>query len=60
MREVQKKYEKKPEFRERFFCVNLKLHKEHDADVVARLKEVPQKNTYIKQLIRDDISRKGT
>lgn len=59
MRGAQKKYEKKPEVRERYFKVYLKLHKTNDADVVEKLQKVPQKTTYIKNLIQNDISKQG-
>lgn len=56
MTDAQKKYEKKTEVRERYFKVYLKLHKTNDADVVEKLQKVPQKTTYIKDLIRKDIN----
>ena len=33
----------------------LQLHKEHDADVIDKLDHSPNKQGYIKTLIRDDI-----
>lgn len=59
MTEAQKKYEKKTEVRERYFKVYLKFHKTNDADVVEKLQKVPQKTTYIKNLIQNDISKQG-
>lgn len=35
----------------------LKMHLENDADVINKLASVPSMQGYIKQLIRDDISR---
>ena len=37
----------------------LKLNKTTDADILARLEEVPNKQGYIKALIRDDIAKGG-
>ena len=37
--------------------VPLRLNKATDADILARLKEVPSKQGYIKSLIRADIER---
>lgn len=34
----------------------LQLHKEHDADVIERLGQCPNKQGYIKGLIRNDIN----
>nr|DAR85327.1 MAG TPA: hypothetical protein [Caudoviricetes sp.] len=59
MREAQKKYEKKPEVRERYFKVYLKLHKTNDAEIIKQLQKVPKKSTYIKNLIQNDISKQG-
>lgn len=39
---------------------SLKMNLENDADVIARLSEVESMQGYIKQLIRDDISRTRT
>lgn len=36
---------------------NITLSKEYDADILARLDEVPNKQGYIKELIRADIAR---
>lgn len=33
----------------------LQLHKEHDADVIDKLDHTPNKQGYIKGLVRDDI-----
>lgn len=37
--------------------VKFNLHKVNDADIIARLDEVDNKQGYIKKLIRDDIRR---
>lgn len=37
----------------------LKCHVEHDADIIEKLERVGQKNTYIKELIRNDIEKQG-
>ena len=37
--------------------VSLKLNKGTDADVLRRLEEVPSKQGYIKDLIREDIAK---
>lgn len=39
--------------------VKLKLHTTNDADVIKRLEEVPNKQGYIKDLIRQDIAKSG-
>lgn len=38
----------------------LKMHLENDADIIEKLSSVPSMQGYIKQLIRDDISRTGS
>ena len=38
----------------------LKMHLENDADIISKLSSVPSMQGYIKQLIRDDISRTRT
>ena len=38
----------------------LKLNKKTDADIIEKLASVPTMQGYIKQLIRDDISRTGS
>lgn len=35
--------------------VNIRLHKEYDADIIAHLNSKPAKATYIKDLIRKDM-----
>lgn len=35
--------------------LKMKLNKKTDADILAKLDEVPNKQGYIKQLIRDDL-----
>lgn len=39
--------------------VKLKFNKKTDSDILKRLKEVPAKQTYIKQLIRADIAKES-
>lgn len=39
--------------------VIMKLNKNTDSDIIARLDEVPSKQGYIKSLIRKDIAKKG-
>ena len=39
--------------------VLVKLHRENDADIIAKLDPVGSKNGYIKQLIRQDIALHG-
>lgn len=39
--------------------VKLKLHKTRDADILQRLDEVDNKQGYIKDLIRQDMSKSG-
>lgn len=38
---------------------HLWLHKKNDADVIARLDAQPNKQGYIKRLVRQDISEEG-
>lgn len=37
--------------------IKLKLNNKTDADILKRLEDVPNKQGYIKQLIRDDINK---
>ena len=39
--------------------MNLRLNKNTDADIIAKLESVPSKMGYIKQLIRADIAKNG-
>ena len=39
---------------------SFKLHLDNDADIIAKLSEVPSMQNYIKQLIRQDIAKNGT
>ena len=41
--------------RERTTMLSVKLHKDHDADIIERLGEVDSKQAYVKTLIRADI-----
>ena len=43
--------------KEKMVQFNLRFGKEHDADILARLDEVPNKRQYIIRLIREDIAR---
>lgn len=36
---------------------SIQLHKENDADIIQKLDSVPNKQGYVKGLIRDDISK---
>lgn len=45
--------------RESTTSVNLRLNKNTDADIIAKLESVPSKMGYIKQLIRADIAKNG-
>lgn len=51
---ARKKYEKKTKVQ-----VLLKLNKHTDVDILAKLSEVPNKQGYIKQLIRADLGEKN-
>lgn len=37
----------------------LRLRNEADADVIERLKSVPEKTGYVRRLVRDDIARES-
>lgn len=39
--------------------VTMKLNKNQDADIIEKLKSVPNRQGYIKQLIRGDIAKGG-
>ena len=39
--------------------VTMKLNKNKDADIIEKLKSVPNRQGYIKQLIRGDIAKGG-
>ena len=43
--------------KEKTVSVNLRLNKNTDADIIAKLETVPSKMGYIKQLIRADIAK---
>lgn len=45
--------------KEKTSSVNLRLNKNTDADIIAKLESVPSKMGYIKQLIRADIAKNG-
>ena len=52
MKRAKKKYDDKTAVR-----YGLKLNKKTDADIIAHMDKVESKQTYIKQLIREDIER---
>lgn len=43
--------------KEKTKCIQIRLNKNTDADIIERLENVPSKMGYIKKLIRDDINR---
>lgn len=43
--------------REHYAKILLRLHKEYDSDIIHRLDEVPSKQGYIKESIREKMSR---
>lgn len=45
--------------KEKTVSVNLRLNKNTDADIIAKLESVLSKMGYIKQLIRADIAKNG-
>jgi hypothetical protein len=45
--------------KEKTVSVNLRLNKNTDADIIAKLETVPSKMGYIKQLIRADMAKNG-
>lgn len=45
--------------KEKTVSVNLRLNKNTDADIIAKLETVPSKMGYIKELIRADIAKNG-
>lgn len=45
--------------KEKTVSVNLRLNKNTDADIIAKLETVPSKMGYIKQLIRADMTKNG-
>lgn len=45
--------------KEKTISVHLRLNKNTDADIIAKLESVPSKMGYIKQLIRADIAKNG-
>ena len=45
--------------KEKTVSVNLRLHKNTDADIIGKLESVPSKMGYIKQLIRADMAKNG-
>lgn len=57
MKEKQRKYEASGAVKEVTRGVHLKFHIVHDADIIAALDGKANKNGYIKDLIRRDISK---
>ena len=45
--------------KENTVVVTMKLNKNKDADIIEKLKSVPNRQGYIKQLIRGDIAKGG-
>lgn len=56
--EAQKKARDKYN-KENYKVVNFKLHKTNDKDIMEHLEAQPNKQGYIKELIRRDIKEKG-
>ncbi len=56
---AQAKYQAKASTKEKYQDYHLRLHVEHDKDVIDRLEQVDKKTTYIKDLIRKDIEGQG-
>ncbi len=51
LKKAQNKYKK-----EKMTSVLIRLHKENDKDIIDRLEKIGNKQGYIKQLIRDDLT----
>lgn len=58
LKRTQAKYLKKYQKSGIVKSYSLKMHKEHDADIIKQLAFVENKNGYIKELIRKDIASK--
>lgn len=39
--------------------INFQLNKTHDSDILAFLDTLPNKNTYLKNLVREDMKKRG-
>lgn len=59
IKRAQKKYEASGAIANATKSYRLKCHKMYDADIIAKLDEVGNKNGYIKTLIRNDIKKQG-
>lgn len=59
IKRAQKKYAESGAIKNATKAYGLKCHKVHDADVIAKLDGVENKNGYIKTLIRNDIKKQG-
>lgn len=61
-KQVQAQLQREKELRltgkKRFKTYILKTHLDNDADIIAKLDGLPNKNGYIKSLIRKDIKRR--
>ena len=56
MTEAQKKAKKKYQAKVKRFCVDFYPS---ESDLIAQIEKQPQKQTYIKNLIREDIKKEG-
>lgn len=45
--------------KEKTRCIQIRLNKSTDADILEQLEKVPSKMGYIKQLIREDMKKNG-
>lgn len=45
--------------KEKTKCIQIRLNKSTDADILEQLEKVPSKMGYIKQLIREDMKKNG-
>lgn len=59
MKEKQRKYEARGAVRAVTRDFHLKFHIVHDADIIAALDGKANKNGYIKDLIREDLEKRG-
>lgn len=59
IKRAQKRYAESGAIKNAIKAYGLKCHRVHDADVIAKLDEVGNKNGYIKTLIRNDIKEQG-
>lgn len=59
IKRAQKRYAESGAIKNATKAYRLKCHRVHDADVIAKLDDVGNKNGYIKTLIRNDIKKQG-